>query len=628
MLQALRTRAGSIIVKALFALLIISFGFWGIYTRSPYFQDNTPDTEIATVGDATVRVNELQAVLEPALQRLSSQLGTRVSPDQVKQLGILNTLLDELIDRSLIDQEAQRLQLNVSDDVVRSAIEGNPTFHDSNGQFDRNLFNQVLAMNNLSEQQFVAKMRTDVPRTNLLLAVTAEATAPPSEVDALYRYHNETRIADIVALPLSAATDVGAPSDADLNKFYEAHQDLFRAPEYRAFTLVSLSAADLAAAIHIPDDKLRAEYDERKSDFAIPEERDVQQILAPTEAKAKEAEAALAGGKDWNTVATTIAGQSADTIDLGLVKQSELPSELATTAFSLELGKSSQPVQTPLGWHILRVVKIVPALTESFEQAKPQLVAAMAKEEAAGKLDDIGHRADDALGGGATLDQIVAKFGLKKTVVAAADAGGRAPDGKPAALPISAPEVLKIAFATDQSQISRVVATDDGSIFAVQTDKIIAPRVRPLSEVRATATAAWQQQQKQEAVVKEAAALAAGVSPSTPLKSLAAQKKLAVTTSSALSRQGPPDASVPPALIGKLFSAKPGATVTAEDASGAYVAQLDQIKDPGPPTPALAAQSADQLTRSMKLDLAGEFTAALRQRFPVKIDQDAIDRAF
>jgi hypothetical protein len=38
MLQAIRTRAGSIIVKVLFGLLIISFGFWGIYTRSDYFQ--------------------------------------------------------------------------------------------------------------------------------------------------------------------------------------------------------------------------------------------------------------------------------------------------------------------------------------------------------------------------------------------------------------------------------------------------------------------------------------------------------------------------------------------------------------------------------------------------------------
>ena len=30
MLQAIRTRAGGIIVKVLFAILIVAFGFWGI----------------------------------------------------------------------------------------------------------------------------------------------------------------------------------------------------------------------------------------------------------------------------------------------------------------------------------------------------------------------------------------------------------------------------------------------------------------------------------------------------------------------------------------------------------------------------------------------------------------------
>ena len=58
-----------------------------------------------------------------------------------------------------------------------------------------------------------------------------------------------------------------------------------------------------------PEDKLKKEYDQRQDEFVLPERRDVQQILAPSEDKAKAAEAALAAGKDWKEVATTIAGQ-------------------------------------------------------------------------------------------------------------------------------------------------------------------------------------------------------------------------------------------------------------------------------------------------------------------------------
>src|ERR1043165_6546045 len=109
MLQAIRTRAGSIIVKVLFGLLIISFGFWGIYTRSDYYQGHSPDTVVATVGDHSIRAEELQRALEPTLERLRTQFGTTFDKDQIKQLGIIDSVLTQLIDRSLLDQEAQRL---------------------------------------------------------------------------------------------------------------------------------------------------------------------------------------------------------------------------------------------------------------------------------------------------------------------------------------------------------------------------------------------------------------------------------------------------------------------------------------------------------------------------------------
>src|SRR6185437_3983452 len=111
MLQAIRTKAGGIVVKILFGLLILSFGFWGLYTRSSYFQDNkSPETEIATVGDKTIDVGQVQQALEPALERLRQQLGTSIDRDQVKQLGILDTLVNGLIDRALLDQEVARLK--------------------------------------------------------------------------------------------------------------------------------------------------------------------------------------------------------------------------------------------------------------------------------------------------------------------------------------------------------------------------------------------------------------------------------------------------------------------------------------------------------------------------------------
>ncbi|HZT90171.1 MAG TPA: peptidyl-prolyl cis-trans isomerase [Stellaceae bacterium] len=627
MLQAIRTRAGGIVVKVLFGLLILSFGFWGIYTRSDFFSSKSPDTVIATVGDQDIRADQLQTQLDQMTESLRAQFGS-IDPQQLKQFGLVDTVLNRLIERSLIEQEVARLKLDVSDDVIRGMIFGNPAFRGPDGHFDAERFRQMLFQNRMTEQQFLAEMHRDVPADYLLQAVTAGAATPPAIVDVLYRYRNEKRIADIVALPLSGVTDVGTPSDADLDAFYEAHKDEFRTPEFRGFTLISLTPADVEKTIKVSEDRLRAEYEQHKDAFQTPERRDIQQIRASSKEKIDAAAAALAQGKDWNEVATTIAGMSPDTIDLGMVKQSELPKELGDAAFDLPLNTPSQPIDTPLGWHILRVVKIEPAGDMSFDQVKDKLAAQIAHEDAIDQVYKVANQVDDALAGGASLSEVAAKFGLKTTTVPAVDVSGRGPDGKPVELPLAPNEVLKAAFAAGNNEQTRVTETDNNGIFALHVDKVTPPEVKPLAEVKDKVVAAWQGEKKRQTVDQQAQALAGAVKPDAPLAAVAAQQKLTATTSPPLTRQQQPGGAVPPGLVGKLFQAKEGETVTFNDPTGAYVAQLKQIQVPET-TPAPEAKAlTGKLDQALQAELASQFVQGLRKRFPVDIKRDVIDRMF
>jgi peptidyl-prolyl cis-trans isomerase D len=627
MLQAIRSRAGSFVVKGLFGILIVTFGIWGI---GDIFRDREPSTVVATVDGSAIGADALESALRPALERMQLQTGTPVDFRQARKLGLLDDVLGQLIDRSLTEAEAERLQLAVSDEVLRGTIVQNPNFRGPNGFFDRSAFNAVLAANHLTEDQYVAQLRSEIPSSNLLRAVTFGAVAPPAMVDRLYRYRDEERIADIVSLSAAGAADVGQPSEAEFAAFYDAHKEMFRAPEHRALTIESLSPSELAQHIAVPEAKLKEEYAERQGDFVMPERRDIEQILAPDEAKAKAAEAALAAGKDWHEVATTIAGQNPDTIDLGLMTRAELPSELAETAFTLPSNKPSAPIESPLGWHILRVVKIEPPATQSFAEARSKLAAKVAHDEAVDRIYKIADQVDDALAGGASLEEAAAKFGLKKTVVATIDENGQGPDGKEPALPIAPAEAAKLAFATDEGQISRVTETNDNTLYVLRTDKVIPPSIKPLAAVKPAAIAAWQAEKRAAAVANEAEALARSVKPGTRLVAAANAKSLKVATSPPLLRSGSTGAPVPPALVAKLFTIKPGGVATSTDATGAYVAQLDtiQIPDQGPTAKAAKAELSQELTAGMQFDLGAEFTRGLRQHFPVEIHREVLDRMF
>src|ERR1700730_10710411 len=174
MLQAIRSRAGSLVVKALFGLLILTFGVWGI---GDIFRNRSTDTVIVTVGDQKIHGEELQAAVRRELDRLREQFGAAIDLQQAKKLGIVDTILEALIDRSVADQEAARLRLDVSDEVIRDPVTDNPRLPSPDGSFDRALFNAVLAQNRLNEDQFVAMMRRDIPRNDLLQALKAGAAA-------------------------------------------------------------------------------------------------------------------------------------------------------------------------------------------------------------------------------------------------------------------------------------------------------------------------------------------------------------------------------------------------------------------------------------------------------------------
>ena len=188
--------------------------------------------------------------------------------------------------------------------------------------------------------------------------------------------------------------------------------------------------------------------------------------------------------------------------------------------------------------------------------------------------------------------------------------------------------MLKSVFTTGQGETSRITDAQDGTIFAIHVDKITAPQVRPLAEVKDKATAAWQAEQRLSSANQQAAALAATVTPDGSLAKAAADRKLKVATASSLSRSAAPGQAAPAALVVKLFQAKSGDVVTGSDASGAYVAQLKEIQSPEAVPDADATKLSDQLASEAKVGVAGEFTGALRQRFPVEVQRDVIDRMF
>ena len=625
MLMQMRKPVAKIVTLLLFSVLILSFAVWGI---GDIFRGSGRASSVAVVGETEIDQQDFSRALTRELNRLQSTFGTRLDIDQARAFGVVDQVLQQLINRALFDEQARRLGLVVSEQQIKDRIIAEPAFHNEFGEFDRNRFVQVLRGTGLSEDQFVDTLRKDIRRQQIADAATGSLTAPETLTKALYAYDQERRIGETITIPLSSVADPGQPDEAAISAFYEEHSESFMKPETRSVALLQLHSADLAQEIAVSDEELEAEFEERRADFVTPEQRTLEQIVLPDEAAAQQARQALDDGADFATVAEDTTGSAP--LDLGTFAREELANEfpdLAEAAFSTEAGVVSQPVESGFGWHLIHVTAVDPGHEPTFDEVKDELKHDIAMRQSVDSMISIANQLDDELAGGARLEEAASRLDLQVTAIPAIDEHGNDADGQAIEGLPPLDDLLPVLQETAPGEESLLTETSDGNYFVLRVDGVAPAAPRALDQVRDEVVTRWQATERDRLARERAEALVARAEEGLQLRALAEDEGLAHRDSEPLTRggegeSGPGDR----ALAGQLFALEKG-EVTSYRAGDSYtVAKLVEIRaaDPAAAGEALDAVR-ESLSVSLENDLLTQFSNALRQDFGLSINSQLIE---
>jgi len=630
MLQAIRSRVGSWIVKILFAFLILSFAVWGI---GDIFRDQPQGRTVAEVADTEISIEALDRAFRGELSRLQQVLGPQLDAQTAISMGVLDQALRGLVVDALYAAYSQEIGLSAPNDLVAEQVRRQPVFEDPvTGQFDRERFLAILGRSGLSEAGYIDLLRRDLARQWIAGSFQRAAEAPDVLAEALFRHRRETRQAAVVRFAAADRGPVAQPTPQDLAAFHEANPDRFTAPEYRTMTVVSLTAEEMAAEIAIDENRLRDEYESRRGFFDSPERRAFRQVVVQDRETAEAIAEAARGGTDLAAAVDRV-GASAEVIPLDLGPRDSLPfDEMAQAGFALEPDGVSAPVETPFGWHVMAVTEIVEGGTQSFEQVRERIEQDLKQERALDAVFEMANQLEDALAGGASLEEAADSLGLPVTTTPPMARDGSVRGDAPAPDLPARDLVLSTAFAEDPGVPSRLTETDRGDFFILRVDQVIEPQVRPLDEVRDAVAEAWRAERRQERAAELAAQaverLALGADPA----DVAADLGGTASTPPALRRDGSPagEASadpvdLPPAGVTALFEMARSEARAIDTPDGHIAMRLETITTPEPSAEAEAyEQVAAGVSGSLGQDLEQQFVEALRARYGVTINQTAI----
>lgn len=621
MLDVFRTASKTWVVRLLFALLALSFVAWGAGDVVRGGVGRSPAIEI---GRTSMSAAEVMAEFKREVERLQPLFGGKLTADDARKMGMLDRTIDSLIARTLIDEAARSLGLAATDETILRRVATNPAFKGPTGQFDRDLFRARLARLGHTEDSFMKTERTNMVRNQMVETVAAGIGAPQALTDPLLAWREERRVAETFVIKDDSTPLPPAPEAAQLETYYKENVSRFMAPEYRALTVLLLRPSDVAGGVEIDEAMVREAYQQRIEEFTTPERRAVSQIVFDEQSSAAKATDMVTGGKDLAAVAKAL---NAEIIELGTVEKGDLPEGLAEAVFKLSAGATGQPVKTALGWHVVKVTQVQAGRVRSFAEAKAQLEQDLRKEKAMDGLSELANKVEDALGGGATLEEAAKRHNLKTVKIASLDAQGRGTDGKPAADLPKSDQFLDVAFHTDQNTESPLTEVPNNGYFLLRVDGVTPPAPKPLAEIRAEVVATWQAERRQEQARDKAQKLADRIKAGESAAQVAQSAGAKLETAKPFTREPAEGSTLPPTIVAELFKAQPGGVAIAPVQGGTLVARLTNVVAFDlAANPAVTQAARQRVSQAVATDIADQYIAALNASIGVKVDRPQLTR--
>ncbi|MDF3917270.1 SurA N-terminal domain-containing protein [Salinicola salarius] len=496
MLQRIREGSQGWVAKVIVGAIIVTFALFGAESLVSYFSAGSNDA--ATVNGESINRQAVETQVQRGIR------SGQVPPEQERQFR--GQVLDQLIRQRTLDQYASEGGLHISDSQLDRLIVSLPEFQDQDGRFSDELFTNRLAQAGYTPASFRRELRADTLRRQVQQGLAASAFLLPSEKARLASLQQQQRTFRYAALTAADLEQPVTPSDADLQQYYDQHQDDFLRPEQVKVNYLVLNQEDVAKDVEVTDEQLRQAYEQAKA--AAP--REVSHILVTfgddrTEQEARdriaEVQQQLEQGADFTALAREYSDDSSsagDGGDLGAIQKGFFGDSFDNAAFSLDPGQVSQVVQTQYGLHLIKVTGIdIPSFEEDREALTRQVKLEQSESlfnERVQKLTDDAYEADD-------LATVAGEMGLtvQTSDWFSQDVGGEGV--------LSNPDAAAAAFSSDvleDGYNSDVIETDDQQRVVLRVVDHREASTLPLDEVRDQVLAAVKIEQTRQQLQKRA----------------------------------------------------------------------------------------------------------------------------
>ncbi len=360
MLQSMREGVKSPWVLVVIGLIVLSF----VLTGAESLTFGGAQSGAAKVNDREISFNELQFAIEQQRRQLSEIYGDQLDPSMLDDDLLRPGVLNNLVDRALLEDYALSLGITASPEAVRRSITSNPTF-EVDGSFSVDYYRDVLRSNGLTPDLYRAEQGSTDQLVKLESVIADADFITPVEAKAAIDVVVERRDVRFLVVPESALSSESQVTDQAVSEYYEVNAELFAQPERLSVEFIELNPSQFE--LPVDEAELEAQLADALADYETKAQSEVAHILLIQEddetdevyaGRIKAVTDRLVADEDFAAVAADASddiGSSFVGGDLGFTDGSVFPDAMEEAIADLDVGGVSSAVTTDAGTHFILV---------------------------------------------------------------------------------------------------------------------------------------------------------------------------------------------------------------------------------------------------------------------------------
>ena len=439
--------------------------------------------------------------------------------------------------------EASRLGLSVTDAEVRERLLTLPGLQDVNGQFIGEAgYRQRLRLQNppITPDEFEEGLRQSLLTERLQTVLTDWITISDAELEEEYRRRNEKVELGVVTFWADDYRDEVEASDEDIATLYAQNMGDYEVPEKRRIRFLVVDVDSIAEALVIPPDEIENSYNANIDRYSTPGRVRASHILLGLGDKdedtvRQQGEAILAqakAGADFAELARQYSEDEATAElggDLDFFGRGQMLPEFEAAAFEMEPGAVSDLVQTPIGFHIIKVVEKVAEVIRPLDEVTELITNQLKFDRSQARGTALAQSIAAEVTRPPDLDRAAAGRGL--TV----QESGFAAVNEPILGLGPVPALMSVAFQLAEGEVEGPISIPQGYAFITVTG-IQEPYIPPLEDVRDEVQDDVIQRKAQLAAQDKAAETAASLRDADDFAGAAEAADLVVETTELITR--------------------------------------------------------------------------------------------